>query len=48
MIYWRDAADGFHRKQSEAVGERADEFSIDIHGAAAHPRDYARFVDIGS
>ena len=47
MIYWRDAADGFHRKQSEAVGQRADEFSVDIHGAAAHPGDNARFVYVG-
>ena len=44
----RDAADGFHRKRPEAVRQRADKLSVNVHGAAAHPRDYTRIVDVGA
>ena len=44
----RDAADGFHWKRPEAVRQRADKLSVNIHGAAAHPRDYPRIVDVGT
>ena len=48
MAYRRDAADGFHRKQPEAVRQSADKFTVDIDRAAAHARDDAGIVDIGT
>ena len=44
----RNAADGFHRKRAEAVRQRADEFPVDVHGTAAHPRDDPRVVHVGT
>ncbi len=44
----RNAANGFHRKKPETVRQRSDEFPVDVHGAAAHPRDHPRIIDIGA